>query len=645
MRPGYLRPDRHAAPARQVAGPRRSVHRIGGKPLRTLRPDPGDPARACPARQPCQLRACPGLRHRPGPDRPGGNRRLPRAGHPALRLHPAVHPLRRGLGCGAGVAGNPPERSLERAALPGPAQGDLSPARADRAGIPGAAREHPPLSRTGARDRHPHIATDVPSAIHKNPNKIPEDIQMNDPQGFEAISRREQGLQRRLSAAQMSMIAIGGAIGTGLFMGSAFAIGFAGPSVLLSYAIGALITLLLMGCLAEMTVAHATPGSFGAFAEHYVGPLAGFLVRYAYWAAIVLAVGTEVTAVAMYMKYWFAGIPEWVWIISFSTLLIGLNASSVKAFGNFEYCFSTLKIAAIVAFILLGAYLVFGSANPAYGVHNYSAHGGFFPHGLKGMWIAVVVSIFSYLSVEMIAVAAAEAEHPEQAVKSAFRSTIVRLVVFYLLTLALMLAIVPWDQAGQSQSPFVTVMQAIGLPGATGVMNFVVLVAALSAMNSQLYITTRMMFSLSRAGHAPKGLGELSRQGVPLNALLLSSVGIALATLLNLVYPEQSFTLMMAVSMFGALFTWLMIFFTHLCFRRHRARHGGAPLAFRMRLAPWSTLLGLALMAAILVTTFFTEAFRMTLVFGVPFLALLSALYLVFVRKPGRDCPIERATP
>ncbi|KRU88821.1 amino acid permease [Pseudomonas paraeruginosa] len=468
---------------------------------------------------------------------------------------------------------------------------------------------------------------------------------MNDPQGFEAISRREQGLQRRLSAAQMSMIAIGGAIGTGLFMGSAFAIGFAGPSVLLSYAIGALITLLLMGCLAEMTVAHATPGSFGAFAEHYVGPLAGFLVRYAYWAAIVLAVGTEVTAVAMYMKYWFAGVPEWVWILSFSSLLIGLNASSVKAFGNFEYCFSTLKIAAIVAFILLGAYLVFGSANPAYGVHNYSAHGGFFPHGLKGMWIAVVVSIFSYLSVEMIAVAAAEAEHPEQAVKSAFRSTIVRLVVFYLLTLALMLAIVPWNQAGQSQSPFVTVMRAIGLPGATGVMNFVVLVAALSAMNSQLYITTRMMFSLSRAGHAPKGLGELSRKGVPLNALLLSSVGIALATLLNLVYPEQSFTLMMAVSMFGALFTWLMIFFTHLCFRRHRARHGGAPLAFRMRLAPWSTLLGLLLMAAILATTFFTEAFRMTLVFGVPFLALLTALYLAFVRRPGRDSPVERATP
>lgn len=180
------------------------------------------------------------------------------------------------------------------------------------------------------------------------------------------------------------------------------------------------------------------------------------------------------------------------------------------------------------------------------------------------MWIAVIVSIFSYLSVEMIAVAAGEAADPEQAVKKAFRATIVRLVVFYLLTLALMLAIVPWNQAGQAQSPFVTVMQTIGIPGATGVMNFVILIAALSAMNSQLYITTRMMFSLSRAGFAPKSMGALSKNGIPLNALLLSSSGIALATLLNVVYPESSFTLMMAISMFGAIFTWFMIFLTHL---------------------------------------------------------------------------------
>ena len=333
---------------------------------------------------------------------------------------------------------------------------------------------------------------------------------MSQPQGFGRIAEREQGLKRRLSSGQMSMIAIGGAIGTGLFLGSKFAIGFAGPSVLISYAIGGLITLLLMGCLAEMTVAHSTSGSFGAYAEHYIGPLAGFLVRYAYWSCVVLAVGTEVTAVAEYMKFWFPSVPGWQWVCVFSAALIFINAMSVKAFGTVEYWFSTIKVSAIVAFIVLGAYVVWGS--PEHGVAQYTAHGGFFPNGVWGMWVAVVISIFSYLSVEMIAVAAGEAEDPERAVKQAFRATIVRLVVFYLLTLALILAIVPWDQAGKGGSPFVKVMQAVDIPYAAGVINFIVLVAALSAMNSQLYITTRMMFSLSRAGHAPAALPAYARR-------------------------------------------------------------------------------------------------------------------------------------
>lgn len=460
---------------------------------------------------------------------------------------------------------------------------------------------------------------------------------MNESNGFQAIAGREKGLRQQLTSAQMSMIAIGGAIGTGLFMGSTFAIGFAGPSVLISYAIGALITLLLMGCLAEMTVAHPTSGSFGAYAEFYISPLAGFLVRYAYWACIVLAVGTEVTAIAKYMKFWFPQVAEWVWILSFSAALVLINATSVKAFGNFEYWFSAIKITAIVGFILLGAYVVFGTGAAEYGLHNYTANGGFLPHGLEGMWVAVIIAIFSYLSVEMIAVAAGEAEDPQRAVKQAFRATLIRLVVFYLLTLALILAIVPWSQAGQgAQSPFVTVMEEIGIPGATGLLNFVILIAAVSAMNSQLYTTTRMMFSLSRAGHAPESMGRLTRNGVPLNALLLSSVGIALATVVSLLYPEQSFTLMMAISMFGALFTWMMIFLTHYCFRRYHERNGGIQLSFRMRLFPWSTLLGLVLMVAILVTTAFTEVFRMTLAFGAPFLVGLVLAYHFVLRKRSK---------
>jgi len=344
---------------------------------------------------------------------------------------------------------------------------------------------------------------------------------------FDEIIERERGLRRTLSARRLSMIAIGGAIGTGLFLGSGFAISLAGPAVLVSYLIGALIALLLMGCLAEMTVAHPTSGSFGAYAEYYLGPLAGFLVRYAYWTSIVLAVGTEVTAVALYMHFWFPTSPGWPWIVGFSALLVLVNARSVNVFGAIEYWFSAVKVTAIVLFILLATYIVFrapgalAGATGAAGFHHYTAHGGFLPHGVWGAWVAVIVAIFSYLSIEMIAVAAGEAAQPEIAVTRAFRATVVRLILFYLLTLALILAIVPWTAAGVDESPFVKVMRALQVPAAAGIFNLVILIAALSAMNSQLYITTRMMFSLSRAGYAPRRFGILNRRGVPVQALLL----------------------------------------------------------------------------------------------------------------------------
>ena len=452
---------------------------------------------------------------------------------------------------------------------------------------------------------------------------------------FDAILQRENGLDRRLSTGQLSMLAIGGAIGTGLFLGSGLAIGFAGPSVLLSYAIGALITLLLMGCLAEMTVAHPTSGSFGAYAEHYIGPWAGFLVRYAYWASIVLAVGTEVTAIALYMRYWYPNVPSWLWIVGFSALLIAINALNVTIFGTVEYCFSTLKIAAIIAFLALGAYLIVAAPKASgFTFANYTSHGGFFPKGLGGMWIAVIVAVFSYFSIEMIAVAAAEARDPQRAITRAFRATLFRLVFFYLMTLAVMLAIVPWDATG-SGSPFVKVMAATRVPFAAGVFNFVVLVAALSAMNSQLYIATRMMFSLSRAGYAPRRFGTLNATGVPLAALSLSTIGVALATLLDVLYPTAAFTLMLSISAFGAMFTWLMIFITHLFFRRC---HAHETLSFRMWGYPYATLAGAGLMIAVLVTTFFTPEFRMTLLCGIPFLLLLAAIF--FVRD--RHAPVSQ---
>ena len=431
---------------------------------------------------------------------------------------------------------------------------------------------------------------------------------------FDVIENREKGLRRGLTSAQLTMIAIGGAIGTGLFLGSSFAISFAGPAVIVSYAIGALIALLLMGCLAEMTVAHPTSGSFGAWAEFYIGPLAGYLVRYAYWSAIVFAVGTEVTAIAVYMRFWYPAVPGWVWIVGFSSILVAVNAFDVKVFGSIEYAFSALKVTAIMVFILLGGWLLAGI-----GLGNYTAHGGFFPKGAWGMWVAVAVAIFSYFGIEMIAVAAGEAEDPRKAITKAYRSTVARLVIFYLLAMTIILGIVPWIESGKGRSPFVTVMARSHVPFAAGVVNFVILVAALSAMNSQLYITARMMFSLARAGYAPRQLGKLSRRGTPVSALLLSSIGIALATLLIVLFPDTSFTLMLAISMFGGLFAWMMIFVTHLYFRR---AHAGKPLAFRMWGYPYASLLGAGLVAAILLTTAFTREFRMTLACGLPALGL-----------------------
>ncbi|MEI1691537.1 amino acid permease [Acinetobacter nosocomialis] len=448
---------------------------------------------------------------------------------------------------------------------------------------------------------------------------------------FDEIQNREAGLHKKLSAKQMGMIAIGGAIGTGLFMGSKFAISFAGPAVIVSYAIGGLIAFALMACLAEMTVQHPTSGSFGAYAEHYMSPLAGFLVRYCYWACIVLAVGTEITAVADYMKLWFPNVGSWVWIGFFSLILLVVNAYSVKAFGLVEYWFSTIKVFAIIVFILLSiGILTQSNQGMNQVVTNLRGHGGFFPNGFSGVWIGVIISIFSYLSIEMIAVAAGEAKDPEKAVKKAFKSTALRLILFYLLSLFLIVTLVPWTVliGADATSPFVMVMKIVGIPYTDSILNFIVIVAALSAMNSMLYISTRMLFSLSRAGDAPKVFGQISSNGVPVNALLLSAVGIGIASIVYTIDPASAFPIMIALSMFGALFTWGSIFVTHMFFRKHMTQQN-IELKFKIPASRFISLFGFIAILSITVTTWFTNEFKSTLQFGVPLiLVLIFCFYL-----------------
>ncbi|MFJ7745813.1 amino acid permease [Peribacillus sp. NPDC097295] len=440
-------------------------------------------------------------------------------------------------------------------------------------------------------------------------------------------------LKRELSTNQITMIAMGCAIGTGLFLGSGLAISLAGPSVLISYAVGAFIVLLLMGCLAEITVAYPTSGSFGTIAEKYISPLAGFLVRYSYWIANVLAIGVEVSAIAVYMKYWFPDVPGSVWIFLFAALLIYVNATSVNTFGNFEYIFSMIKVSSIVIFILLGAYVVIG-AEPAssIGVENYVNADGFMPFGLWGLWVAIFISLFSFLGTEMIAVTAGEAKDPDVAVPRALKATVFRLATFYVLTIGLMLMIVPWQEAGVDISPFVKVMEILNIPGASGIMNFIILTAALSAMNSQLYASTRMVFSLSEQKQAPAFFRKVSRKGVPVRALLISTLGIFLAAGIKVVLPDTSYAFMMGISMFGAIFTWFMVFISHLFFRRNWERAGGRQLPVKMYGYPYLTILGAVLLLALTVTTWFTESFKIVLQFGIPWLIFLCVTYMLMMR-------------
>lgn len=459
---------------------------------------------------------------------------------------------------------------------------------------------------------------------------------MNEVNGFKIIAEREGGLKRSLTRGQLGMIAIGSAIGTGLFLGSGAAIQLAGPSVIISFGIGAFVALLLMGCLAEMVVTHPSTGSFGSYAEHYLGGLAGFVVRYAYWISVVLVIGAEVTAISVYMHFWFPTSPGWLWIVVFSAVLIAINARSVGSFGAAEYWFSIVKVAAIVGFIILGSYTVFSApANSSIGLRNFYMDGGFFPKGFSGTWNAVVVAVFSFIGIEFIAVAAGEATEPERAARSAFKSALIRLVIFYLLTITLMVAIAPWQSAGTGKSPFVTVMEKIGVSGGPSAMNFVILTAALSATNAQLYVATRMIFSLSRSGYAPAFLSTVSSNGVPVRSLVLSSIGVAFAAVTSVVMPGGSFILVMSIAMFGALFGWLMIFVTHLRFRIACKRDGITP-AFRLPLFPVPTLLGLVMMMAIIGSTFFVPAFKMSVVTGIPMLVVLVLAY-VLLKKPEAE--------
>jgi amino acid transporter, AAT family len=456
-------------------------------------------------------------------------------------------------------------------------------------------------------------------------NELPTDI----PQA--EILDREAGLHRGLTSWQVAMIGLGSTIGTGLFLGSAISVKLAGPAVIVSFLIGAVITVTVMWALAEMAAEHPAAGSFGLYAEMYVHPWAGFAIRYTYWLSLVFVIGSEVVAASIYCKYWWPAVPSWMWIAAFSLALLYANTISIKSFGILEFWLAMIKVVTIVAFLILGAALLFGVGFPRISGANYTAHGGFFSNGWSGVGLGVTMAIFSFLGLEIVGATAGEAANPSVAVPRALRRTLSFLVLFYLGGLAIVVGIVPWTELGLGESPFVRVFRSVGIPGAGSVMNFVVLTAALSSAMCNLYFTARLLFSLARGGYAPAPLGKLSKRGMPVAAVMASGVGLLIAFFLSHFFEATAFEFMIGVAFFGGPFIWIMILVTHLAFRRANERAGKSILRFAPP-GPWSSLFGLVALIAVLISTWWVPKFRVTMKAGPAWLVIMTIGYLIWAR-------------
>jgi AAT family amino acid transporter len=449
-----------------------------------------------------------------------------------------------------------------------------------------------------------------------------------------ATPATEEGLRRQLVPRQIAMMAMGGAIGVGLFLGSTVTIRLAGPGVILTYIYGAVVALIMGYALAEMAVVHPVAGSFGVFAERYLSAWAGFVVRATYAFVQILAIGAEVTAVAIYFGFWYPDVPQWVWVVGIAAALVAINTAQVGLFGELEYWFALIKVMAILAFIFVGVALVagIGGGSAAGFSHLFNGPGGFLPNGWRGVWLASTLVITSYMGVEGIAITAGEAERPQTTIPRAMRSMVFRLILFYVLAIAVMLMMGPWQELAESGggltgSPFVRAFAAIGIPYAAGAMNLVVISAAVSSANTNLYMTSRMLLSLSRSGLAPKSLAMVNSRGVPLRAVATASVGVVTAILLAVYAPANAFLALYGTAVAGMFFIWAIILLTYLRFRQALEPAQLATLPIRMPFHKVAAWFGLISIVAIAATTFFVDGLQYSVPFYLPFLILMSIVY------------------
>ena len=458
----------------------------------------------------------------------------------------------------------------------------------------------------------------------------------------------ETGLRRSMGPRHLIMIAMGGVIGSGLFLSSGYTISQAGPlGAVIAYLVGAFVVYLVMACLGELAIAYPVSGAFHIYASRSIGPATGFATAWLYWLCWAVAIGSEFTASGLLMQRWFPDIEVWVWCLVFAAMLFGFNAFSSKFFGESEFWFSIVKVGAIIALIVFGGAALFGfhplseSNNHPFLLENFNTSGGLFPNGFTGVLVTALAVFYAFSGSELIGVAAGETKDPAKNIPKAMRSTVIRLLIFFVGAIAVIAATVPFDQVGLDESPFVTVFSSVGIPFAADIMNFVIITALLSAGNSGLFSCARMLYSLADEGHAPRALKRLTRRGIPLIALSVSMVGGLASLVSSVAAPETVYLALVSIAGFAVVGVWMSITASHFFHRRAFVRNGGrvADLAYKAPLFPLVPILAFALCLVSLVGIAFDPSQIAALYFGVPFVA---ACYLFFHFRYGRKSRAKR---
>jgi D-serine/D-alanine/glycine transporter len=446
---------------------------------------------------------------------------------------------------------------------------------------------------------------------------------------------QEQKLQRGLKNRHVQLIAIGGAIGTGLFLGAGKSIHLAGPSILFAYIITGIICFLIMRSLGELLLSNLEYHSFVDFVQDYLGNMTAFITGWTYWFCWISIAMADLTAVGLYTQYWFPAVPQWMPGLIALVLLLFMNLATVKLFGEMEFWFALIKVIAILSLIIIGIFMIIKGFSTPSGPSSFTnlwSHGGMFPHGINGFILSFQMVVFAFVGIELVGLTAGETEDPEKVIPKAINNIPIRIIIFYIGALIVIMSIYPWNAINPTESPFVQVFVAIGIAAAGGIVNFVVLTSAASACNSAIFSTSRMVYSLAKEKNAPVPFTKLTSRKVPSNALFFSTVVILIGVVLNYLMPEGVFTLITSVSTVCFIFIWGITVISHLKYRKTRPDLAKVN-TFKLPLYPFSNYLILSFLAFILVVLALAEDTRVALFITPVWFILLIVIYKLRIKK------------